>query len=321
MWRRGGYVERTTCYKLCYAVGVSSIDLMQGFVVEHRVSCEFGVFAPGYKARLYRALAALYNHVMHNYYSYADTMQFSNGVSEFFQPYFIETSYDPVIARGNRTLLEYLQEVVELHNEIAADAFEEMEIGIPREIFIEITRLPILDRKSAAQVAFLMSKISRIYGIYFFGKELLNVATGSMLQDDLALRDRLSLCFGGQFPSIKDTSALSHAVSDYLSKVFIDIYDKSSMYRLAVVDGIVESATMKSAISKCMRRYKYIKHVLSAEDLKSGDLCITSCAEFAIEAARQRRDVSFALVLPIESRYYKHCRRRVEPNIYMISQK
>lgn len=314
-------MERTTCYKLCYALGVSQAELVYNFGVEHRVACTFGVFNPGPSARRFRALAALYYHIMRNYYAYADVKGFRVGVEEFYSQFSVTSDYDPVHERGDRPLLEYVQEVVWEHNILAKDAYKDLQIAIPEDVFREVTALPFLTQQSAAQVAFLMSKTNHAYGLYFFGNDLLNVSLGSMLQDDMALRDRLSLCFGARMPSMYDNSALSAEVSKYLADAFIRVQNISNLGNVKVLDEGDNSWNLRQFTARCRKLGQSYATIHSMSELSNGDVCVTANAGLSYVVAPTEPAVNFALLLPVESRYYKQCRRRVYSNIYLVSQR
>lgn len=311
------YLERITCYKLCYALGVSEKNLQSEFLIEHRIACIGDIFCPGEELKRYRALSAVYFLVMNSYREYTDVFKFQKKIGSTYASFVEELGYDPVYHRGNRSLLSYLQEVVTEHNSLCDAAYDQLQLALPYELFCTLTLLPELTASRVAQISFLMSNTGHFSGLYFYGHELLNVALGSMLQDDMCLRDRLSLFLGESLGSIHDRSEMALVVERYLRGVFL----KSE--QLCKRKNLVYYVSDRRAdeLANYLSTLPPVSAVTSLEGLKAGTTCIAADSKWVASVVREYPGVDFAVLLPVESKYYKLWRSRRLPNIYLVSQR
>lgn len=310
-------MERVTCYKLCYALGVSEKNLQSEFLIEHRIANLGDVFCPGEGLKRYRALSAVYFLIMNNYREYVDTPTFEKKIGSTYRAFVKELGYNPAPSRGRRSLLSYLQEVVTEHNSLCDTAYDQLQIALPYELFCTLTLLPELTPSRVAQISFLMSNTGHFSGLYFYGHELLNVALGSMLQDDMCLRDRLSLFLGESLGSLHDRSEMALVVERYLRGVFLKADQLCKRKNLVYYEGSKRTEELANYLSTLPP----IPLVTSLEELKAGTTCVTADSKWVASVVKEYPGVDFAVLLPVENKYYKLWRSRRVPNIYLVSQR
>lgn len=311
------YLERVTCYKLCYALGVSEKNLQSEFLIEHRIANLGDTFCPGEELKRYRALSAVYFLIMNNYREYVDTSKFQKKIGSTYATFIKELDYDPVACKGSRSLLSYLQEVVAEHNYLCDAAYDQLQVALPYELFCTLTLLPELTASRVAQISFLMSNTGHFSGLYFYGHELLNVALGSMLQDDMSLRDRLSLFLGESLGSLHDRSEMALVVERYLRGVFLKAEQLCKRKNLVCYMGDRRADELANYLSTLPP----ISAVTSLEGVKPGTTCVTADSRWVASVVRDYPGVDFAVLLPVENKYYKLWRSRRLPNIYLVSQR
>lgn len=219
--------------------------------------------------------------------------------------------YFETIASYEAGLLALLQAAIKEHNRLLEKVHTEFEIAIPLELFDQITRLPELNAKTAVQIAFLMSKTSHLHGLYFWKNELLNVGLGAMLRDDLALRDRLCLISGERLGSFYDLSGYGISVREYVDAVFV-----SDPHALG--GPIFRYDGNGDGFNYRVWRARNPK-VPVVQKLVAGSTVVTNDAAWVAKQAPLHPDVNFIMVLQIESRYYRVWRKRMVPNIYLMS--
>lgn len=273
-------MERTTCFKLCYALGVSEVELEECYPVECRVAFQLGEFKATSAVDRFRELSRFYFNTMGCY---------------------------------EAGLLAPLQAAIEEHNRMLTRVHLELEIQIPLNLFAQITRLPTLDAKTAVQIAFLMSKTTHLHGLYFWQNELLNVALGTMLRDDLAFRDRLCLISGDRLGPLFDQSTFGAAVRSYLDAVFVSKPEDLGcpVFRYDG-NGLGLNYRLWSARAP---------QTPQVQEVTGGCTVVTQDAHWVSKQAVLHPDVNFVLVLPIESKFYRVWRKRLLPNIYLLSLK
>ena len=315
-------MKRVTCFKLCYALGVNCRSLESDYSVEYRVAFDLRKFNPSMNLKRFRVYAAVFNECLRGYKDYVDISYFRDNVPAV--ECAEECSYSPVADRGFRGLREYMNSIAAKHNSMVEDVHRDLEIEIPLGIFKTLTMLPEVTGNMVAQTAFMVSKTNHIYGLQFHGHEILNVSLGSMLQDDLSLRDRLSLFTGERLSAFRDTSEFGLAIDEYIGDAFIE-GDALSKYvqfyvyceepnKLHSIVSMLAEQNVKSMIAVCMEPPSSFS---GCEGKKA--VCITPNAAWVAQTAPKNLGVDFVVTLPIEQKYYKQWRNRRLPNVYMIN--
>ena len=270
-------MEKTTCFKLCYILGVSQEELAEAYPVEYRVAFELGAFNVTPAMQRFRELSTFYYQNLRNYEA------------------------------GS---LVKLQAAVEEHNILLGQVHADLQIQLSFALFELIAKCPNLDAKTAVQIAFIMSKTNPLYGLYFYQRELLNIALGAMLHDDLSLRDRLSLV-SGERPQTLDQSDFGAAVRNYIGGVFISC--PSDLGRPVFrYNGKTSGANYVTWVENN-------PEVAELSELSDGQTVVTQDARWVFKQAPSHTGVNFVVILPIDARHYRVWRRRILPNVYFLS--
>ena len=312
-------MQRVTCYKLCYLLGVPNSKLASDFIIEHRLARRDGNFPITECMLRVRALSGIFFLVMKYYSSCAEMRSFSSLVAKEYSETTAETSYDPIKERGSLKLADYLRSVVEEHNALLPQVWQDANIALTEEQLALLLRLPEISDKTLPSLQFLHSNTDHMYGMYFYGRELLSVSLGSMLRDDLALRDRLSIYYATRLDSLYDRTKFAKAVTDYTREVFATpavVSRRWKIYALLNPDGTKPAKTVDFFSD-------YVVEWVTLEDLDLSSLDFRSCivssdCKLIADKSRDYPNVMFGVVLPIESRYYNRWRRRKHENIVLI---
>lgn len=271
-------MERVTCFKLSYILGVSENLLRERYTVEARVALDYGKFQITDAILQMRSATGLFYSMMRSYCA---------------------------------GLLASVTDIVAKRRKLLAAVYHDLEISIDEDLFREIVDLPDLTSQSAAQMAFLLHNADCSSGLYFFGKELFNVAPDLMFRDDIALRDRLCLYSGRRLAPIFDMSSLGVAVRNYVSNIFISDIESlgSPVYRY---DGGICNLNYKAW--RADNSYCEVEYPLSP-----GSVVVTSDAKWVAKNVMLHEDVTFVVVLPVYPKYYRTWRRRIYHNIRFLS--
>lgn len=276
-----------TCFKLCYALGVSEPELEASYPLEYKVGMEHGAFVQTERVKRFRQLSHLY---------------FSN------------------IKNLQGGMLPVLQAAINEHNNMIVTVYNDLRIGLPEDLFVQLTELPQLTPRVIAQLSFIASKVNHIHGLYFFGQELLNVALGTMLQDDTSLRDRLCLVSGRRLESVVDTSSFHSAIQEYIAQAFITGKDLSKFSKLYIFPGTCESKLNYRLASK-LPELLGLPELSEGQPLLPGEACVTADAKWIAATAPKYPESTFIAVMPVEFRFYKAWKRRTLENIYFLDLK
>lgn len=280
-------MKSLTCFKLCYVLGVSDVDLKVAYPLEYTVCIEQKAFHPTAAVDRFRYLSNKY--------------------------------FTGIRSLDGKVLAE-LQLSIREHNNMILQVYNELEINLPQDLFVQLTELPELTPKVTAQLMFLTNNTKHLYGLYFFGNELFNVALGSMLQDDMSLRDRLCLVSGQRLGPLYDRSYLAERVQEYMDKVFVKVSDLHKFRRLLVLNKD-DASSMNFKLVTALPAVCNLPTITNEYVPQSEDTILTCDARWVSKVATKYTDVHFVVVMPVEPKYYRAWRRRALPNVYMLSLK
>lgn len=276
-----------TCFKLCYALGVADSELSFSYPLEYRVGIERGAFKPSETVQRFRQLSQLY---------------FSN------------------IKNLQGGMLSVLQAAVNEHNNMVHKVYTDLEIGLPEDLFVQLTEFPQLTPRVVAQLSFIASKVNPIHGLYFFGQELLNVALGTMLQDDMALRDKLCLVSGRRLESIIDKSNFYIALQEYVDHVYLSSKDLSRFEKIYLYAGN-KGSSLNYRLTSRLPALLELPELEKDQTLLPGEACITADEKWIATMAATHPQSVFIAVMPVASKFYKSWKRRPLENIFLLDLK
>ena len=302
-------MDRVTCFKLCYALGVSRSDIQKSYCLEYRVAFSDGAFKPTETLSKFRALAVLYNHIMRDYSRLKALDDFRPTLDEELPDFKQEFGTNPSSFCESSNILTAICLIAKLRNSMIGSAYNDLEIAINASDFITFCKLPKLDKNTVDRIHFVMSKTNHLYGLYFYGNDVFNVSIGSFLQNDFALKSRIELNLGYKIKRIVDKSSFGKSVDFYLEQVYVTnekIQAIRNLYCFTCEYGDIVS------------RFSHVKRIDSISDIPSGSLVVTKNYSDIPELAEGYPNLNFGAMLPISSRHYYQWRRRKYPNVYLI---
>ena len=310
-----------TCFKVCYSLGIKQSELRNAYPIAYRVAYDLAVFRPGKALMKFRALSAIYYLIINDFEGHSSFNSFRDKVRKNFEPMLFETGYNPIVERGRLNLIQYLNKVVVQRNSLIHEAYRQLDLGMSFECFSRLVHLRPLDQVAVDRLSFLTSKTNHIYGLYFYGEDLLNVSLGTALNDDYALWKRFCLIMGRELEPFLDTSEFASAVRNYLDNVFISV--NRLMESECLVYGPCTTEVSARTMQEFLKAYGLSEISMVDEDTQSNiavrPMCIVSDARWLAKNVTRFPDWDFAVILPIESKYYNQWRRRRHCNVYLIN--
>lgn len=302
-------MDRVTCFKLCYALGVSMEDLEYSYGIEYRVAFKEHNFVPSSELLQFRGLAMLYNFMLKNYSKFTSKEDLETQIDSWLVGFEDEFGIKPSSLAPCESIIEFIKNIVRSHNNLLRYAYIGLETSLSRKDFIMFCKLPDIDIATAKKISFLMNKTNHIYGLYFYGHELFNVSMGSFLQNDFALRTRLELFHGRQLPRLTDNSYFGERVEKYLNDVYLTDEDILSL------DYVY---CMTSEYGDICQRFANVVRIDAIASIPDGGVFITRNYSVIPDLAVEFKNLKFAAILPISSKFYYQWKRRKFPNVYLI---
>ena len=317
-------MNRVTCYKLLYALGVTDAELERDYRLEHKAASHSTYFMPGPSLLRFRADAAIFNLIINNFYSIPTMADLIQAVDSL-RP---QISCLRFINRGrlleSSTVLEAAQAVVVEHNMLCRKAYQELELAIPYFAFEQVVNLPDVNGQRMAQLAFIASKTERLYGLQFPGKDVLGVAIGAMFQSDLALRDRLALLTGSRMENLADRSQMGSAVDAFIQSAFVQSDVFTVFKRVLYYPGRPKNGNpMELLLLELGERFPSLELIQLVDPSQFGVIpaVLSPDTQWVSEQAPQHPYTQFYVPLPIESKFYKPWKNRQVPNIFLVNRK
>lgn len=315
-------MNKVTCYKLLYALGVTDTELNRDFRLEHKAASYSTYFMPGPSLLRFRADAAIFNFVVNNFYRITSVDALLGSLDSLRLDVECLRHFNRRKIASDVTVAGALQTVVYEHNNLCRRAYQELECAIPYFAFLNVVELPSVSAQRLSQLAFIASKTERLYGLQFPGKDVLSVAIGAMFQSDLALRDRLALLTGSRLDSIADRSQMGSAVDAFIQSAFVCSKDLRIYKRMLFYEGQPKNALpMRQLLSELEDFCPDMEIVPLVSETQFQDVSVVLSADtkWVAEQSLRYPRVQFYVPLPIESKYYKPWKSRKVPNVFLVN--
>lgn len=317
-------MNKVTCYKLLYALGVTDTELSRDFRLEHRVASQGTFLMPGPSLLRFRANSAVFNYCVNNYYDIASVKQLEVCLQGLRTSVSCLRHFNREHLKKAETVIDVLGRAVRENSVLCRRAYQELECALSFSVFYAVVDLPEITAQTMARLAFIASKTERLYGLQFPGSPVLSVAIGAMFQSDLALRDRLSLLTGQRLDSIADRSQMGSAVDSLAQSAFVDTATLALHKEVWLYEGQPKNKVPWELVIEELKRDHpdiVLHRVREDSNLSAIPIVLTGDTRWVAEHSEFLPNVQFYVPLPIESKYYKQWKSRKVVNVFLVNRK
>lgn len=323
------YQNRLLCFKVCWTIGIPENILSNMYPELVNTARNIHYFDDLRATNDLRATLRLLYDVIRNYALYThiesvELIDFSR-----FAEYFERCSCDLTdVVRKAKNAKVLVNTLGRRANNLLADAYRELKLGLEFEDFLLLFRVPPLTEGEIVKTRFMMKLDSEFPYTYFFGDTILNSNKSCMFQQDWNLLQRISIVTGLAPLKLKDHSSLAIALKDCDDQAFIASTDLNRFSTIYIDTSTVEATTLdiiqanlpyKLNATLCRDFEECVSSASSAGDASTTAILAHVDKSELVRSLTGSTSATIILTMPVHKGLYKQILRRDFPDTYLLS--